>query len=269
MVSLCQGDVTKINVDAVVNATSETLTSEGGIDGAIHEAAGPGLLHEYQKLNACETGDFKVTSGYKLPANYVFHTVRPRNKNEIKLKDCYKSCLQNVLTYYVKSIAFCIVAAGICGFDQVKAAEIALAPVRLWLESNHSSVDRVIFCTHENANYEICKYLMSTVYFPVSKIHLTLYYIKKSSNNDFVVNVKNFEISDEPGQNLSGWQIYPSTESPKESSKRISEKVDFNVVKDPNIPLGLINYGENVCFFNSVIQVLYCLPLFRDCMNKL
>ena len=79
-VPLCQGDITKINIDAVANATSETLISEDGIDGAIHEAPGPGSLHECQKLNACETGHCKVTSGYKLPANYVFHTVRPRNK---------------------------------------------------------------------------------------------------------------------------------------------------------------------------------------------
>ena len=90
-------------------------------------------------------------------------------------------------------------ATGICGFDQSKAAEIALATVRLWPESNHSSVDQVIFCTHENADYEIYKDLMSTVYFPVSKIHLTDNYMRESSNNDCVVNVKNFEISDELG----------------------------------------------------------------------
>ena len=70
-VSLCQGDITKINVDAIVNGTSETLISESGIDGAIHQDVESGLLHECQKLNACETGDFKVTSGYKLPSNYV------------------------------------------------------------------------------------------------------------------------------------------------------------------------------------------------------
>ena len=83
------------------------------------------------------------------------------------------------------------------------------------------------------------------------------------------MNVKNAEISDELGENLSGWQIYPSTESPGESFERISGKIDFNVVIDSSIILGLINYGENVCFFNSVIQVLYCLPLFRDNINKL
>ena len=83
------------------------------------------------------------------------------------------------------------------------------------------------------------------------------------------MNLKNNEISDELDENSSGWQIYPSTKSPGESFERISGKVDFNVVRDPNIPLGLLNYGENVCFFNSVIQILYCLPLFRDYINKL
>ena len=92
--------------------------------------------------------------------------------------------------------------------------------------------------------------------------------MNENSNNDYGVNVKNFEICDELGQSLSGLQIYPSTESPKESSKRISE-VDFNTVRDPNIPLDLIKYRESVCFFNCVIQVLYCVPLFRDYMNKL
>ena len=79
--------------------------------------------------------------------------------------------------------------------------------------------------------------------------------MKENWNKDSVVNVKNVENSDELDQNLSEWQIYPSTESPRESSKRISGKVDFNVVRDPNIPWSLINFGENVCFFNSVIQV--------------
>ena len=115
-IALCQGDITEINVDDIVDAANETLISGGVIFEAIHEAAGPGLL--------LKTGDCKVTLGYKLPANYAFHTVRPRDKYDIKLKECYKSCLQNVHTYNVKSIAFCCVATGIRGFDHKKAAEI-------------------------------------------------------------------------------------------------------------------------------------------------
>ena len=162
-VSFCQGDFTKINADAIVSAVNKTLISGGTIYGAIHEAAAPGLLFECQKLNRCETCDCKVTLDNKLRANYVFHTVRPRDKHGIKLKDRCKSCLQNVLTYNVKSIAFCCAGTGIPGFDQKKGAEIALVSARIWLESNHSSVNRVIFCTYENADYEIYKDLMSIV----------------------------------------------------------------------------------------------------------
>ena len=165
-VSLCQGDMTKLNVDAIVNSVNKALIGGGGIGGAIHEAVGPGLLDECQKLNSYETGECKVTFGYKLPAKYVFLTVRLRYKNDYKLNHFYKICLQKFIAYNVKSIAFCCGAIGISGFDPQKAAKMALATVRLWLASNHSSIDRVIFCAFENADYEIYKDLMFTVYFP-------------------------------------------------------------------------------------------------------
>ena len=116
---------------------------------------------------------------------------------------------------------------------------------------------------------------MSTVYFPVSKYYLTNINMKESSNADCVVNKKSFEISNELGQSLLGVQIYPNfgqnskSESFARRSKRISSKVDFNIIRDPNIPLSLVNYGESVCFFNSVIRVLYSLSVFRDYINKL
>ena len=116
-----------------------------------------------------------------------------------------------------------------------------LAIVRLWLESTHSSINHAIFCTFENADYEIYKDLMSNVYFLVSKYHWTIY-MKENSNNDYVVNVKSYEISNELGQSLPGLHIYPNfaqnneSESLAERSKRISSKIDFNVIRDPNIP---------------------------------
>ena len=223
------------------------------------------MLGECQKLNGFETVEYKVTLGYKLPAKYVFHTVRLGDKNDCNLNGCYESCLQKVLAYNVKSTAFFCRVIGISGFDPREAAKMALGIVRLWLELNHSSIDCVIFCTHENAEYEIYKDLLSTVYFPVSKYHLT----------DSVVNVKSNEISNKQGQNLSGLQICPNlarnseSESVAETSKRISMKLDFSVIIDQNILLGVMNYGINFCFFNSVIEVLYSLPLFRDYINKL
>ena len=107
---------------------------------------------------------------------------------------------------------------------------------------------------------------MSTVYFPVLKCHLSNIYTKENSNTDCVVNVKSVEISNELGQSLPGLQIYQSLTG---RSKRISSKVDFNVIRDPNIPLDLKSYGGNVCFFNPVIQVLHSLVVFRDYINKL
>ena len=130
------------------------------------------------------------TLGHKLPGKYVFHSVRLRDKNDFKLNDFYKSCLEKILAYNVKSIAFCCGTIGIPGFDPRKAAKMAIATVRLWLESNHSSIECVIFCANENADYEVYKDLMSTVYFPVLKYHLTNINMKENSNTDCVVNKK-------------------------------------------------------------------------------
>ena len=221
-----------LNVDVIVNSVNKTLIGGGGINGVIHEAAGSGLLDECQRLNGYKTGECKVFLGYKLPAKYVFHTVRLRDKNNYKLNDFYKSCLQKVPAYNVKSIAFYCGAIEIAGFDPRKAAKMALATVRLWLES-HSSIDHVIFCTFENADCKIYNDLMPIVYFPVSKYHLTNIYMKEDSNTDCVVNVKSFEISNELGRSLLGLQIYPNFAQNSESeslagrSKRISSKVDF------------------------------------------
>ena len=216
-VSLCQGDITKLNVDLIVNSVNKTLTVGGVPDGVIHGAAGPGLVDECQILNVCKTGECKVTLGHKLPAKYVFHTVRLRDKNDYKLNDFYKSCLEKVLAYNVKSIAFCCGTIGIPGFDPREAAKMAIATVRLWLELNHSSIERVIFCTNENEDYEIYKDLMSTVYFPVSKYHLTNINMKESAKTDCVVNKKSVEISNELGQSLLGVQIYPNLGQNSES----------------------------------------------------
>ena len=103
----------------------------------------------------------------------MFYTVRLRDKNGYQLNDFYKSCLQKVLAYHVKSIAFCYGVIDIPVFDPRKAAKIALAIVRLMLKSNHSSIDCVIFCTLENADYEIYKDLMPIVYFSTPKCYLT------------------------------------------------------------------------------------------------
>ena len=134
-----------------------------------------------------------------------------RYKNENRLKDCYESCLQKVSVYNVKSIAFYDIQTGIPGFDPRKAAEMALITARLWLESNYSSIECVIFCTYEYSYYEIYKDVMYTLYFPVSKCHLTSNHMKESPNNNCVANIKNIENHNKLVQNISGLQIYPNT----------------------------------------------------------
>ena len=116
-----------------MNSVNKTLIWGEGIGGAIHETTGPGLLDDCQKLNGCETGECKVTLGYKLSARYGFYTVRLGDKNDYKLNDFYKSCLQKVLTYNAKSIVFWCGAVGIPGFDPQNASKMALATGRPWL----------------------------------------------------------------------------------------------------------------------------------------
>ena len=150
-VSLCQGDITKLNVDAIEISANKALIVGGVIVGVIHEAARPGWWGEFQKLNGCETDECKVTLGYKLPAKYVFHAARSRDKNYDNLNNFYKSFLWKVLASNVNSVVFCCGAIDISRFDPRKAAQMALATARLWLGPNHLSMNHVV-CTYENAD---------------------------------------------------------------------------------------------------------------------
>ena len=154
-----------------MNSVNKTLIGGGYFNGVIHEAAQPGLTDESKKLNGCETGEFRVTLGHNFPAKHVFHTLNLKYKNDYKLNDFYKSCLWKVLAYNVKSFAFCCEAINIPGSQTKEAAKIGLATVRLWLESNHSSIDHVIFCTFENVDYQIynVQCLLSCVKIPFDK----------------------------------------------------------------------------------------------------
>ncbi|KAF9422523.1 O-acetyl-ADP-ribose deacetylase macrod1, partial [Entomortierella beljakovae] len=137
-ISLWKGDITTLDVDAIVNAANETLLGGGGIDGAIHRAAGDRLLKECRTLGGCPTGEAKITKGYNLPARHVIHTVGPQGEYPGALTRCYKNSLDLVKNNNLTSVAFCCVSTGIYGYDNLKAAHVALQAVGDWLRENYS-----------------------------------------------------------------------------------------------------------------------------------
>ncbi len=164
-IELLQADITKLEVDAIVNAANNSLLGGGGVDGAIHRAAGRKLLKECKTLNGCATGDAKITKGYKLPAKYVIHTVGPvwhKGKyNEVqKLTDAYRRSLELALENNVKTIAFPNISTGVYGFPKEKAAEIAINTVKEFLKNNRD-IEKVIFAAFDSENYNIYKKMLS------------------------------------------------------------------------------------------------------------
>jgi len=151
-----EGDITRLKVDAIVNAANETLLGGGGVDGAIHRAAGPELLAECTQLGGCPTGEARITGGYNLPARHVIHTVGPiwhgGDRNEDRhLEFCYRNSMALAREAGVKSIAFPAVSAGVYGFPMERAARIAVSTVADELARSPGGIERVIFCTFGTA----------------------------------------------------------------------------------------------------------------------
>lgn len=169
-VSIFVGDITALEIDAIVNAANNQLLGGGGVDGAIHSAAGPQLKAECATLNGCPTGEAKMTGGYKLPAKYVIHTVGPVGENEAKLHSCYLSCLETLKANKLKTVAFPCISTGVYGYPNEKAAHVALSTARDWLETddNAHKVDRIIFCLFLAVDVRVYEKLLPE-YFPLQE----------------------------------------------------------------------------------------------------
>lgn len=154
-----QGDITKLKIDAIVNAANTTLLGGGGVDGAIHRAAGPKLLEECKTLNGCPTGEAKITKGYNLPAKFVIHTVGPVWKggkyNEEKLlASCYKNSLNIAEENKLKSIAFPAISTGVYRFPLKLATQIAIREVRDYLLKSNK-IEEVFFVCFDEKTYSV------------------------------------------------------------------------------------------------------------------
>ncbi len=160
-IELVRGDITQMQVDAIVNAANNSLLGGGGVDGAIHRAAGPELLEYNKKLGGCATGDAVITPGFRLPAKYIIHTVGPvwrggKHNEEKLLESAYRRSLEVAVENGVKTIAFPNISTGIYGFPKDKAADIAIKTVRTFLE-NHPEIEKVYFVAFDKENYNIYK----------------------------------------------------------------------------------------------------------------
>lgn len=164
-IDVIQGDITTLTVDAIVNAANESLLGGGGVDGAIHRAAGPDLYFECVKLDGCETGNAKVTKGYRLKAKHIIHTVGPvyedgRQNEAALLASCYRKSLQLASELKARSIAFPAISTGVYGYPLREAQELAIKTIAAHTATHPA---RVILCTFDDETTVVTRELVSAI----------------------------------------------------------------------------------------------------------
>jgi len=161
-IDVVEGDITRLDVDAIVNAANESLLGGGGVDGAIHRAAGPGLLAECRTLHGCPTGEAKITNGYRLKARHVIHTVGPvwhggHSGEPELLARCYRNSLALAQSHRLTSLAFPAISTGVYGYPKEPATEIAVREVK----AHAGALEKVIFCCFDKATAELYRSIIA------------------------------------------------------------------------------------------------------------
>ncbi|KAM4729864.1 ADP-ribose glycohydrolase MACROD2 [Anableps anableps] len=243
-VSLYKGDITVLEVDAIVNAANTTLLGGGGVDGCIHKAAGSCLYDECHSLNGCETGKAKITCGYDLPARYVIHTVGPVARGHVgdreiqDLTSCYKNSLDLMKEHDLRTVAFPCISTGIYGYPNEPAADIALSTVKKWIEENPDKITRVIFCVFLETDFTIYKKKMG-ITFQDNDIEVTEEQLKGDSTPSSTKSTNKKETEDskkgeEEAGDEEGNKDEPVTDEEMESQLADENPTDMELEQQQN-----------------------------------